>query len=76
MAIALPCISFILTLSACSLIIDDFARQNRDKMERFSIESCMRGYHMYKDTWEASVGEGSYHANARMATVPIHLLER
>ena len=26
-------------------------------MERFSIESCVRGYHVYKDIWEASIGE-------------------
>ncbi len=27
------------------------------KIERFAFESCMRGYHVYKDIWEASVGE-------------------
>lgn len=26
-------------------------------MERFSIESCLRGYHVYKDIRVASVGE-------------------
>ena len=26
-------------------------------MERFSIDSCVRGYHVYNDIWEASVGE-------------------
>ena len=26
-------------------------------MESYSVESCMRGYHVYKDVWEASVGE-------------------
>ena len=26
-------------------------------MEKFSIESCVRGYHIYSDIWEASVGE-------------------
>ena len=26
-------------------------------MERFSIDSCVRGYHDYNDIWEASVGE-------------------
>jgi len=25
--------------------------------EQFTIESCVRGYHVYKDIWEASVGE-------------------
>ncbi len=27
------------------------------KMERFAFGSCVRGYHIYKDIWEASVGE-------------------
>ncbi len=27
------------------------------KMEHFAFESCVRGYHVYKDIWEASVGE-------------------
>ena len=27
------------------------------KMERFAFESCVRGYHVYKDIWEASAGE-------------------
>ena len=26
-------------------------------MERFSIDSCVRGYHVYNDIWEVSVGE-------------------
>ena len=26
-------------------------------MERFSIDSCVRGYHVYNDIWEASVDE-------------------
>ena len=26
-------------------------------MERFSIDSCVRGYHIYSGIWEASVGE-------------------
>ena len=26
-------------------------------MERFSVEPCNRGYHVYKDIWEASIGE-------------------
>ena len=26
-------------------------------MERFSVESCVRGYHVYKDIWIACVGE-------------------
>ncbi len=26
-------------------------------MESFRIESCVRGYHVYKDIWDASVGE-------------------
>ena len=26
-------------------------------MERFSVDSCVRGYHVYNDIWEASVGE-------------------
>ena len=26
-------------------------------MPSFSIESCVRGYHVYKATWSASVGE-------------------
>ena len=26
-------------------------------MESYSVESCVRGYHVYKDVWEASVGE-------------------
>ena len=26
-------------------------------MERFSIDSCVRGYHVYNDIWEASVSE-------------------
>ena len=26
-------------------------------MERFSIDSCVRDYHVYNDIWEASVGE-------------------
>ncbi len=26
-------------------------------MEHFVFESCVRGYHVYKDIWEASVGE-------------------
>ena len=26
-------------------------------MERFTVESCVRGYHVYKDIWEASVGK-------------------
>ena len=26
-------------------------------MERFSIDSCVRGYHVYSSIWEASVGE-------------------
>ncbi len=27
------------------------------KTERFVFESCVTGYHVYKDIWEASVGE-------------------
>ena len=27
------------------------------KMERYRVESCVRGYHVYKDIWEASIGE-------------------
>ncbi len=41
--------------------------------ERFAFESCVRGYHVYKDTWVASVGK-NYHANVKMATMPIRLL--
>ena len=26
-------------------------------MERISIESCVSGYHVYKDIWETSIGE-------------------
>ena len=26
-------------------------------MERFCIDSCVRGYHVYSDIWGASVGE-------------------
>ena len=26
-------------------------------MERFSIDSCVQGYNVYNDIWEASVGE-------------------
>ena len=26
-------------------------------MEKFSIRSCVRGYHIYSDIWEASVGK-------------------
>ena len=26
-------------------------------MEKYSIDSCVRGYHVYRDIWEASVGE-------------------
>ena len=26
-------------------------------VECFSIESCVRGYHVYKDIWEDSVGK-------------------
>ena len=26
-------------------------------MEKYSIDSCVRGYHIYSDIWEASVGE-------------------
>ena len=26
-------------------------------MERFSIDSCVRGHHLYSGIWEASVGE-------------------
>ena len=26
-------------------------------MERFSIDSCVRGYYVYNDIWEASVSE-------------------
>ena len=26
-------------------------------MERFCIDSCVRGYHVYSDIWSASVGE-------------------
>ena len=26
-------------------------------METFQMESCVRGYHVYKDLWEAVVGE-------------------
>ena len=28
-----------------------------EAMESFSIDSCVRGYHVYNDIWEASVGE-------------------
>ena len=28
-----------------------------EKMECFDIKSSVRGYHIYKDIWEASVGE-------------------
>ena len=27
------------------------------EMERFSIESCVKGYQVYKGIWEASIGE-------------------
>ncbi len=27
------------------------------EMESFSMESMVRGYHVYKDVWEASVGQ-------------------
>ena len=26
-------------------------------MERYTVKSCVRGYHVYKDIWEASIGE-------------------
>lgn len=26
-------------------------------MESYSVKSCVRGYHVYKDVWEASVGK-------------------
>ena len=32
-------------------------------IDHFSIESCVRGYQVYKDIWEASVGE-KLHATA------------
>jgi len=28
-----------------------------EKMECFNIKSCVRGYHVYEDIWDASVGE-------------------
>ena len=30
------------------------------KMEMFRLECCVRGYHVYKDNWEAAVGEELY----------------
>ncbi len=35
----------------------EFSRSSSIKMERFAFESCVRGYHVYKDIGEASVGE-------------------
>ena len=26
-------------------------------MEEFEVSSCIRGYHVYKDTWDAATGE-------------------
>ena len=26
-------------------------------MEKYSIDSCVRGYHVYREIWKASVGE-------------------
>ena len=26
-------------------------------METYERESCVRGYHVYKDTWEEAIGE-------------------
>ena len=26
-------------------------------MEEINQESCIRGYHVYKDTWEANIGD-------------------
>ena len=38
-------------------LLATFVQQYLEKMERFSVESCVRGYHVCKDIWEASVGE-------------------
>ena len=27
------------------------------KMAAYKMESCIRGYHVYKDLWDASIGE-------------------
>ena len=27
------------------------------KMAAYKMESCVRGYHVYKDLWDASIGE-------------------
>ena len=35
------------------------------ELERFSIESCMRGYQVCKGIWEASIGELPYHRGNR-----------
>ena len=41
------------------IIMDSNRERTRGRrtMERFSVESCVRGYHVYKDIWTASVGE-------------------
>ena len=35
----------------------DWEELAAQSMERFSIDSCVRGYHVYSDIWEASGGE-------------------
>ena len=45
---------------SCTVHRDRGAPQLADvfiAMEKFSIESCVRGYHIYSDIREASVGE-------------------
>ncbi len=37
-----------------SLIIGTTCLENMDEYRR---ESCIRGYHKYKETWEASIGD-------------------
>ena len=38
--------------STCAL-----KRDSEKKMETFKMESCVRGYHIYKEIWEAVVCE-------------------
>ena len=45
--------------------------------ERFSAESCVRGYHVYQvTTYGSPVSEKNCHVNARMVTLRIRLLWR
>ena len=45
-------------------------------METYERECCIRGYHVYKDTWEAAIGENRWPLTEDASAHLLVLLEK